>query len=166
MECTIRPNGKYHYHFHVIVDGEENARWIQKKWLELNPDSSSTAQDVRPVKQGQYIELFKYFTKLLVKDKATGKRSIDFVRLNTVFVAIRGKRIYQPFGGLTKVDEDIDDERLIGAEVPPEYYRLWRWMNNQGYTDPKTGERLTGDWTLPEWVQELTGEIDESKAYK
>lgn len=158
MECTIRPNSMYHYHFHIIIKGKENAEWIQKKWLYLNPESNGLAQDIRPIKQGQYIEVFKYFTKLLVKDEK-GKRYIDFKRLDFVFQTIKGRRIYQPFGGLKKVEEDIDDKRLLAENVPIEYLRLWKWMNYVGYVDENTGEVLTGDWLLPEWVQELTGTI-------
>ena len=158
MECTIRPNGMYHYHFHIIIQGKENAEWIQKKWLYLNPESNGLAQDIRPIKQGQYIEVFKYFTKLLVKDEK-GKRYIDFKRLDFVFQTIRGRRIYQPFGGLKKIKEEIDDNRLVSERVPDEYLRIWDWMTSVGYVDKKTGEVLTGDWKLPKWVQELTGTI-------
>ena len=162
MECTIRPEGKYHYHFHIIIQGRENAEWIQKKWLYLNPDSHGLAQDIRPIKKGEYIEVFKYFTKLLIKDEK-GKRYIDFVRLNFIFETIKGKRVYQPFGGLKKVEEEIDDNRLMATDVPIQYLRLWKWMTYVGYVDEQTGEILTGDWLLPEWVQELTGEINDKK---
>ena len=157
MECTMRPRGLYHYHFHVIIQGRENAQWVYKKWLELNPESSCRAQDCRPIIKGQYIELFKYFTKLVVKTKSGKRLPIDFARLDFILTTIKRKRVYQPFGGLQKVSEDItDDERIMGNEVPDELCRLWSWMTNVGYVDFRDGEILTGDWKLPEWVEELT----------
>lgn len=157
MECTIRPEGRYHYHWHIIIQGEDNARWLIDQWLRRNPDSDRAAQDMRRVDNGGYIELFKYFTKLMAVDKSTGKRYIDFKRLDVIFQAIQGKRVYQPFGGLTKVEEEIDDSKLIATDVPVEFLRLWKWMTGVGYVDYQTGEVLTGDYELPEWVAQLTG---------
>ena len=32
-ECTLRPDGQYHYHYHVIIDGKEHAEWLIAQWL-------------------------------------------------------------------------------------------------------------------------------------
>lgn len=166
MECTIRPNDNYHYHWHIIIQGKENAEWIYKKWLQLNPESSSAAQDVRPIKKGQYIELFKYFTKLMSKD-SQGKRYIDFEKLDFILTTIKGRRIYQPFGGLKKVEENTeDDRRILGDDVPIDFLKVWRWMTYVGYVDEDTGEVITGDWLLPKWVKELTGEVDDKETVR
>lgn len=156
-ECTIRPKGMYHYHWHIIIDGKASAEWIRKQWLRRCPEASNRAQDIRPVRQGEYLEIFKYFTKLIAQDKSTGKRFIDFKRLDAVMVATKGKRIYQPFGGLKRVEEELLDDELQSIEIPIDYHKLWQWATGIGYIDHNTGEILTGDYELPKWVEVLTG---------
>lgn len=162
-ECTIRPNGMYHYHWHVIIRGRDNAEWLVAQWLQRCPEASNLAQDIRPVKQGEWLEIFKYFTKLVAQDKSTGKRFIDFKRLDHVMQVMRGKRVYQPFGGLKQVKEDDLEEDLESVEVPEEYHKLWKWATGIGYVDYETGEILTGDYELPKWVEMLAGRITTDK---
>lgn len=158
-ECTIRPKGKYHYHWHVIIQGEDNAKWVVSQWLRRCPEASSLAQDVRPVKQGEWLEIFKYFTKIVAQDKSTGKRFIDFKRLDLVMQVMKGKRVYQPFGGLKQVDEDNLEDDLESLEIPVDYHKLWKWATGIGYIDYDTGELLTGEYELPRWVEILAGRI-------
>ena len=163
-ECTLRPNGQYHYHYHVIIDGRENAEWLISQWLERIKGSSIKAQDMRPVRQGEYLEIFKYFTKLISTDKSAGKerRYIDFERLDVVFSTLKGTRVYQPFGGIKAVSEEIDEEGLIGEESSEEYMQLWRWMTDVGYVN-EDGEILAGDYELPKWVEMLCGKLPEEQ---
>lgn len=161
-ECTLRPNGHYHYHFHVIIDGKENAEWLISQWLMRIKGSSSKAQDMRPVRPGEYLEIFKYFTKLISTDKSAGqeRRYIDFKRLNVVFESLKGKRVYQPFGTIKAVREEIDEEQLIGGESSEEYMQLWRWTTDVGYVN-EDGEILTGDYELPSFIKKLCGGLPE-----
>ena len=48
-ECTIRPNGLYHYHFHVFVNSKEAAEFMVQRWLKLNPESEEDAQNIEKV---------------------------------------------------------------------------------------------------------------------
>lgn len=161
-ECTLRPEGQYHYHYHVIIDGRENAEWLINQWLKRIKGSNIKAQDMRQVRPGEYIEIFKYFTKLISTDKLAGKehRYIDFERLNVVFETLRGTRVYQPFGGIKAMSEEIDEEGLIGEESSEEYIQLWRWMTDVGYVNDD-GEILAGDYELPSWVKKLCGKLPE-----
>lgn len=161
-ECTLRPDGHYHYHYHVIIDGREHAEWLISQWLERIKGSSIKAQDMRPVHQGEYLEIFKYFTKLISTDKSAGKerRYIDFVRLDVIFTTLKGTRVYQPFGGIKAVREEIDEEQLISEESSEEYMQLWRWMTDVGYVN-EDGEILTGDYELPSSIKMLCGELPE-----
>lgn len=163
-ECTLRPEGHYHYHYHVIIDGKQHAEWLISQWLKRIKGSSSKAQDMRPVKRNEYIELFKYFTKLISTDKSSGKerRYVDFERLNVVFSTLKGTRVYQPFGAIKAIREEIDEEELIGGESSEEYMQLWRWMTDVGYVNDD-GEILTGDYELPKWVEMLCGKLPEGK---
>lgn len=160
----MRPEGQYHYHYHVIIDGREHAEWLIAQWLVRIKGCSIKAQDMRPVRPGEYLEIFKYFTKLISTDKSAGKerRYIDFERLNVVFSTLRGTRVYQPFGGIKAVREEIDEDELIAGESSEEYMQLWRWMTDVGYVN-EDGEILTGEYQLPQWVETLCGGLPEGK---
>lgn len=161
-ECTLRPEGQYHYHYHVIIDGREHAEWLINQWLKRVKGSNIKAQDMRQVRPGEYIEIFKYFTKLISTDKLAGKehRYIDFERLNVVFETLKGTRVYQPFGKIKPIKEEIDDDQLICEVSSEEYLRFWRWMTGIGYVSNE-GEILAGDYELPSWVEKLCGKLPE-----
>ena len=142
-ECTVRPKDLYHYHFHVIIDGKVNAEFLVKRWLEIVPGALPQSQDLRPADEGSFIELFKYFTKLVAKDKRTGMREIvDYKRLDIIFQALRGKRTFQPFGGLKAVSEDIDEEELE-ANILISADSIFKWITDD-WVNLETGECLTG----------------------
>lgn len=142
-ECTVRPKGLYHYHFHVIIDGKANAEFLVKRWLEIVSGALPQSQDLRPADEGSFIELFKYFTKLVAKDKRTGMREIvDYKRLDIIFQALRGKRTFQPFGGLKAVSEDIDEEELE-ANILISADSIFKWITDD-WVNLETGECLTG----------------------
>jgi hypothetical protein len=142
-ECTVRPKDLYHYHFHVIIDGKANAEFLVKRWLEIVPGALPQSQDLRPANEGSYIELFKYFTKLVAKDKRTGMREIvDYKRLDIIFQALRGKRTFQPFGGLKPVSEEIEEEELE-ANILISADSIFKWIMDD-WVNLETGECLTG----------------------
>ena len=142
-ECTIRPFDLYHYHFHIIMNGKSNAEYMVKRWLEIVPGALPQSQDLRPADEGSYIELFKYFTKLVVKDKSTGVREIvDYKRLDVIFQALRGKRTFQPFGGLKPISEEIDEEELE-ANILISADSIFKWIMDD-WVNLETGECLTG----------------------
>ena len=142
-ECTIRPDGKYHYHFHIIVNTKEAADFIVKRWLLLNPDSRPQGQDMRPVTtKGDFIDIFKYFTKLVVKN-GKNERWMDYKRLDLVMQFMRGKRVFQPFGGLKAIPEDNDEPLLEISESDDIYPTIWRWATND-WVNPDTGEEFSG----------------------
>lgn len=151
-ECTTRPFGMYHYHFHIIIEGRENAEYLIKSWLELNPDASAKAQDMRPADCSSMIELFKYFTKLLAKDKSGNRHMMDYKRLDVIFRALSGKRIYQPFGGLKMVSEDIEDEDLKATRDIAEQVYRWIVCDWVGVDD---GDALTNYEPSPSLVKLL-----------
>ncbi len=161
-ECTLRPNDLYHYHYHIIIDGEEHGRKIIQEWLKRFPQAKAEAQDIRRIEnENGYLEIFKYFTKLIAQDKTTGKRYIDFKRLNNIFEKMKGTRVFQPFGGLraVEVDEEIHEDDLEGQYVEEDLRKIWTWATGVGYVS-EDGEILTGDYELPSWVEELCGKMD------
>lgn len=129
-ECTTRPNGQYHYHFHIIVDNSENADWIVTEWLRLLPSARAEGQDVRHCYgDSQLLELFKYFTKLTAKGgKSGGVEVINPKRLDVIFRALKGKRVYQPFGGISAVKEEITELDSKVVDVDDGIYE-WLWCD-------------------------------------
>lgn len=139
-ECTIRPGGLYHYHFHVIIEGFSNAEWLVSEWLKsMGSLADRKAQDIRVADEKSLKELFKYFTKLTVKDKGV---LIDFKRMDVIFNALRTKRVYQPFGGVRKVSEEIEENSLDTAHFLDNYEQRWLWDVNDWINE--FGECLTG----------------------
>lgn len=110
--------------------------------------SSWKAQDVRPADDKSLKELFKYFTKLTVttKDKEgkiLDKSLIDPKRMDVIFRALRGRRVYQPFGGIRVLDEEIDTVQVQKYDFLEEgKTQVWRWKANDWMND--VGECLTG----------------------
>ena len=116
-----------------------------KRWLDLNPESDPKAQDIREVNgQKGYLEIFKYFTKLIAKDYRCKNvyRFIDYNRLDVIFRFMRGRRVFQPFGSLHSVQEDFEDDELDG-QMLEQANTIWKWMDSDLY-EVTTGESLTG----------------------
>lgn len=142
MECTIRPDGKYHYHFHLIIEGKENTEWLIAQWLKRFPAADAQAQHYRNADKGSYIELFKYFTKLVTKVGNKDRALSNFQRLDVIFRTLVGKRTYQPFGGLKKISEDIEED-LKSTTISDSFQgKIWRWVKNDWVSE--YGEMLTG----------------------
>ena len=108
FECTSNKDNDYHPHFHILVKGEQLANELKNEWLEVsnkyNLEANPLGQDVRKAGDGVEKELFKYFTKIIsrstkenVKDK-DGKMHVHLHRLDNIFEATRGKRVFQNFG--------------------------------------------------------------------
>jgi hypothetical protein len=142
-ECTIRPGGLYHYHFHVVVSGKENAEWLVKNWLKrLKGQADVKAQDYRPADERSLKEVFKYFTKLTTSNK-NGERSLyDYNRMDTIFQAMRGRRVFQPFGGLRMASEELEDMNGQDFECLEEAEQVWQWHSEDWINS--VGECLTG----------------------
>lgn len=154
MECTLRPDNRYHYHYHFIIDGWNNAEWLRSQWLRRNPDSSPNAQDVRIANAGAMLELFKYAVKL---SKELLNEKPNFKRLDAVFRAFKGKRTLSAFGGIktAKNDEDFD---LESQEVKDLHLRfgndesIWKWNKEiYDWMNVETGELLIGE-NIPEKI--------------
>ena len=148
-ECTIRPNGHYHFHFHVLVNSKEAADFMVKRWLKLNPDAVEDAQNIRKVNKESdksLLEIFKYFTKLLAKLKnsdGSEQTYISYTRLNVIFEFMKGQRVFQPFGSLRPVEEDFEDDELEADLDIEQANSLWEWAVSDWY-NIETGEALTG----------------------
>ena len=145
-ECTIRPNNKYHFHFHVLIDSKEGAENLVSYWLKHNPDSDVKAQCIEKVdmsNDNSLLEIFKYFTKLISKIQSEGKqkRVVLYKRLDVIFRFMRGMRVFQPFGSLHFVEEEFTEDELK-PDLHGEPNSIWRWVETDWY-NVETGEALT-----------------------
>ena len=152
VECTYNPiRDDYHPHLHLLLSDREFAEKVLLAWHEWNRLQqrwiNPVAQKLKDVSSnGSYLEIFKYFTKLIAKD---GKKRefFDAVHMNIIFEAMRGKRVYFRIGSkkawqCDEVKDDGDDELLTKDEED----KIWTWMENTdyfGYYEIADGEVLT-----------------------
>jgi hypothetical protein len=128
-ECSIRPNGMYHYHFHLILNDWQQAEWLVSQWLHRFPSASHKAQDVRFANETYFKELFKYAFKSEVK--AT---KVNANRFDAVFCALRNKRTYQCFGGIRQIQEDFDENELVnGITLEGQANEIYVWCDEDWF---------------------------------
>jgi hypothetical protein len=166
LETTYNPRRRdYHPHLHLIVSNRAAAAALVRRWLALNSDANSDAQDVRPCYgPGAMKELFKYFTKLIVKG-LDGERTAPPPRVSdTIFKAVKGLRTFQPMGFKSRVTVDADDETLeldagTVSPIPPDSRGLirWQWIGDD-WMDYGSGELLSG-FTPSDSIRELVKRI-------
>jgi len=155
LECTYNiTRDDYHPHYHVIIQGEQNARDLLAEWLRRFPDAREIAQDVQRADDRSVREMFKYFTKLIAK--ASGGESVVLPEpLDMIFRVIRGKRTFQNFGFTKpKEAEEISDEAMemaeqIERETVVEVYQWCQEMHD--WIGKTTGKKLTGYKPAAKW---------------
>lgn len=127
----------FHPHFHFIISGKKVSDNVINEWLKRFPEANRKAQDNREAHETSYLELFKYFTKL-ISNKTFHARA-----LNVIFEAMHSKRTFQPMGIKKHVSEDVDEIQGIIYEdlIPAE--KNWTWLECD-WIDRETGEMLTG----------------------
>lgn len=158
LECTYNPErNDFHPHFHVIVSSREAGRQLYNAWLDTYNRSfhsavwghaTPSAQDIRPATDGATMELFKYFTKV-IQGPGKDQRLVYADALDKIFNAVRGKRVFQPFGFKAPALELTEAEQTAAAEEGQEHYALaeytWNkeksdWEIDGLAVDPATGE--------------------------
>ena len=106
-------------HFHLIVEGAEEAEILQKYWLEYYPDAYKGAQDITPAIEGTLFEILKYHTKPIAKGK-------EFVAeyLDIIYQAFQGRRTLQSFGSFKKVtvepQDALEEVYIHSQEIEPQ----------------------------------------------
>ena len=144
LECTSRPNNHYHPHFHVIIQGRENAEWLVEQWLKrFKGRSQRVARDIRKADAQSYKELFKYATKLSVMQGKLIDFKVPAAALDAIFRALKGRRLFQPFGGLRRDPEELEGELFGQVATEALKDKKWEWLE-QDWVGSSTGELLTG----------------------
>lgn len=151
IEVTYNPSrNDFHPHFHLIIEGKDQAKQLLQEWLIRYPKAIDQAQDVRPADHGSIIELLKYTAKLIHKDdykkldNGQIQIGIHAKALDTIFQALYRKRTYQGFGIRLKINEDVED---LQSEVYEEILSdidVWKWDQDNSDWISTYGEMLTG----------------------
>ena len=155
LECTYNSfDNKYHPHFHLIIKGEENARFVYLEWLKRTRHlgTSENAQDCRKTEGESAMEVFKYFTKLVSSKKKD--RFIYLDGIDVIFRAFRKRRVLQSFGFQLPKDDDDFDIILDDNEIESSVCEVFDWYDSDWY-NRETGECLTG-LKISENMKELT----------
>lgn len=143
LECTYNADrDDYHPHFHFILDGEDNAKWLIDEWLKRYPTASREAQHYRQADSNSLMEIFKYTTKIVSKS-SKGDTRIYIPALDVIFQAMYRIRTFQSFGKIRMVSEDIDDVQSDTYDIPFYESVVWVWQGNDWYS-MLSGDPLTG----------------------
>lgn len=136
IECTISKRyGNYHPHFHMIIEGKQQAQDFHNEWLKRYPKARKRGQDIRKANEGTIQELFKYFTKLVTDEKTFEPKKMDII-----FRAMKHKRVFQAFGLKKEVSEEIEDIQKQKSIHLGNQIEIYKW------------DRLAMDWVSPEGV--------------
>ena len=151
LEVTYNPTRKdFHPHFHLVIEGKDQAELLLHEWLIRYPDAKEYAQDVRPADSDSVIELLKYTAKLVNKNdykRLDGGRieiGIHAKALDTIFQALYRKRTYQGFGIKARLNEDISELESEVYEDILSDIDVWTWDQDNSDWISTYGEMLTG----------------------
>ena len=110
LEITWSDSKLYHPHYHLIVEGKNYADSFLIEWLKEFPSSNAKGQNIRSItnEKGMF-ELFKYS----IKDFKYN--AFNAVAIDTMYQAIKGKRIFQPIG-LKMTKKETEQAALAEGE--------------------------------------------------
>ncbi len=115
----------YHPHFHFIQKGKKEAEMLLKLWYTHNPLAGKQGQDITLIDANSpkaLIEVFKYATKEVAKEEFSA------LALHNIYKAIDGKRVFQTYGKLKKVDEVKEaKEEVNEADFIKPNYEIWEY---------------------------------------
>jgi hypothetical protein len=143
LECTYNETtDNFHPHYHLIVEGRENADNILADWLQRYPDASIKGQDVRPADENAILELFKYFTKVVTRKKGDAKNryTVHIDALDKINRAFYRLRFFQGFGKIKNKSEEVeklhaeDVERLFDGSIFEWVQDVSDWVSEYGET--------------------------------
>lgn len=164
IECTYNEvKNTFHPHFHIIFDNFQAADLFLGEWLERMPTAQlDKGNQILPCDNKTALELFKYFTKVVSKTKSTAKLGtvatdyrIHLVALDTMFVAMRGVRTFQPCGVIKAVSEEIEAEQAL--ESGRDEVNFWKWLNHD-WVNQDTERALSG-YVPAAGIQDISNHI-------
>lgn len=143
LELKVGKGGHgYHPHYHIIIQGKDNAQWLVDQWLLRSSASLRIAQDIRPINNlsTALVELMKYATKLTCADNSNNQILCSAKQMDIIFTALHKRRLFQPFGGLrVRLSEDHFEttaKQIMRAQG------LYQWLGHDWY-HTEYGQALT-----------------------
>lgn len=114
LEVKVGRDGLYHPHLHVLVEGH----WMDQKslcaeWYAVTGDSFIV--DVRSCPDAR--SRAGYVTKYATKPADSSILNVP-AKLDEFLVAIKGRRLYQPFGTWTALLKDVDNDDAPRHIIP------------------------------------------------
>lgn len=143
-ECTVRPNNEYHYHYHIIVSGKDNAKWLIKRWMDVNLSvgvgCSRKGQHLRPLASDELLEMFKYFTKLIAYDEEKQKRYHQPPEaLDVIFQAMKRTMVFKSFGKFKPIDDNLFEVKAVPTDLVDAVYY---WYGEDWYKSDVVGNQI------------------------
>lgn len=157
LEITGNENtGRFHPHFHCIVEGEEVANGVLAQWLKRHRRTAQPeGQKLQRIERKDTHALkvvFGYVTKL-VTTVENERVPVPAESLDVIVAALFNKRTLQPYGRLFGNNRDnespIDPEpfsyvSLIASRIGERVF--WEWEQDaKTWIDRQTGETLIGN---------------------
>ena len=131
MESTFT-KGKYHPHFHVIVDTLELSELIVSLWLDKFPRANRKAQKILRIgtSKSDLLEVFKYSVKETLEHLT--------YPLYVMYKAFHNRKTVVPYGAIRKglkkvVKDEVETTKDIDFIKPQ--FELWIWeQEHKDYT--------------------------------
>lgn len=169
LECTYnRVRDDFHPHFHLIVNSKEAGEYIISQWLKRNPTAKINAQDIKECdkSEGTFLEIFKYFTKLIAKNSQTKKFYFDPVHMDIIFTAMKGSRVFGKIGNIDISDTDdsfnkVSDEDFDLSDIPVGYYEYEELEDKVGYYFHRNTDYPLVEIARPKIIEELRKEAEQ-----
>jgi hypothetical protein len=103
----------------------------------MHPDAVDKAQKICVCDDNTTKELFKYFAKII-----DGKHEFDAYSIDCMMQSMYRRRIYQPFGTIRFIEEELDDDVKVDTELIQDD-GSWVWFEQDWY-NVETGVALLG----------------------
>ena len=175
LEVTYNAkDDKYHPHYHIVIEGKENAKYLVKRWVDIWQKEGVkciwTSQDIRKADEKTLLELFKYSWKPTTKTKDGKDIRIPPKNHDVINQALSRRKTYHPFGGIRRhviTPEEVmtlkrEAEKNLKNAVTNEEQDL---VDAQDLGKLVAGEKPKGVsdtkflWKGEDWVGVNTGEM-------
>lgn len=166
LEVTYNSkDDKYHPHFHFIQKGKKEAEMLLKLWMKQFPRADLKGQEVKLIPKNNdgkdLQEIFKYATKHEVNDKMSAEA------LHHIYVCIRGRRIFQTYGKLKKVEEVKEAKNSeINADWLNPGHHIYEFDNRTKDWINEYDKVMIGTESIKEEINAIKKHNDEVKMYR
>jgi len=158
LEVTFTKDKKYHPHFHLIIQGEKAAHLVHDLWLNRFKSARDKGQDIQlidPTDPRNLKETFKYAAKVEVEDRESAHA------LNTIYLALEGRRTIQTFGKIRKSPKPIKaKQENESADFVDERQEIWIYNPIEKDYLNAFGERLINTRYIED-LQSITNKASE-----